>query len=571
MKKRFAFAISLLLHLTISCVPTATPQQQISFMTAAIPLATATLTAKTTGVVTHTPVPPPPATVIAMEAPTGTKAPPTATATATKAATATENPMVKPTETPPPPTATPTEVFAQFVPSDWGSFTSGERAGTVDPQQMYLLAGAVNRANRSILPVGEMEKVRIAVDTTGADLTALNKDAYGKLKSDHLTALRADSRFKALWPQLTAALKGAGLGNDKATVIWDPGAKKVKMVVWQDGDNIRRYSVAESASGLSLQETENFSLLPQLKAEGPYILRTDQVAEGEDRRIQFKGVNMTIVRPSQIDFKANIYFISTRVLIDKAFEWGANLVRFQVDIDIINDGISEFDKIIDYLETKGMYAIIVPFSFGKTSKNSFGAPIPAVTPFMGEMARRYKNHPNVMFELVNELEEQNDYNVVRQGLRDIAAAIFAQNNQAFIWLPGLRYNRRFSEIIANLNDFESPNKGIDAHNYLSLDSNGNNVTEARRDFQQAFGRVPVLIGEAGVQFDRGGQTNPDDDKYVEEAINWTEQYHNMVQIAAYCFDAAGLNSLLTTWGNPSKRGKWYYDDFKRNQHTFLYR
>ena len=540
--KRRILALILLLTLTASCTPTPQQQAVVEARVTAAPSIDTTVQAPAT-IAAPTAAP-----TSAPSAPPATETPePTATITATPEPTATT------TDTP-----GSTYELANLVPSEWGSYESGERAGTVDPEQMYSLVGAINQINRFLLPVGEVDKVKVAAYATGIDLTTLDRDTYAKQKNEHLSALRIDPLLKAAWPQLIEVMRSAGQLNDKTFVIWDFDTKTVRMIVVQKGDLFTRYSVVESPSGLGLQEMKEYNLLPQLKVEGLYVVRTDKALAGEDRRVQLKGVNITNFGSKDQQPR----FSATKGYIDTAKKWGANLIRFHLSIATMESAgvMDELQKAIDYAEQLGIYSILSPSDI--FSDEEIELPSKVLGDFLGNLAEKYKGKNNVSYSLLNEVPGGTSWDTVVAEMNRLGKIVLRRNQNAVLIIPGREYNRDFSYIIENPRSIPFKNAIFDIHHYLKqrLDT-GEDITKIDSFWEGLIGKRPVIFSEAGAPWLWKGRFNPKDRVYIQETIDIVNSNPYKAHYAAFAFQPASWGTTsIDELGNPNSRGKPYYDD-----------
>jgi hypothetical protein len=551
--KRCILVLILLLAVTVSCMSTPQQQADVEARETATPPIVAAVQASAT-ILAPTTAPAPSQTPSSMAMPTSTPSVPPATRTPEPTATITNTPE-------------PTYELTNLVSSEWGSYKSGERAGRVDPEQMYPLVGAVNHANRFVFPTGEVDRVKVAAYTAGVDLTTLNRDAYAKQKSENLSALRTDPQLKAIWPKLIRALKSADQLGDKTTVIWDLGTKTVRMVVIQKGDSFSRYSVVDSPSGLGLQEMKDYNLLPQLKVEGPCVVRTDKVLAGEDRRVQLKGANIT-----NFDSKdQQPRFSASKGYIDTAKRRGSNLLRFQLNITTMESaGVAdELQEAIDYAEQLGMYSILSPANVVRDE--GIELPSKKLGNFLGNLAEKYKGKNNVTYSLLNEIQDptvwdrtlvETSWSKTVAEMNRLGNIVLSRNPNAVLVIPGRGYNKDFSYIIEHPASIPFKNAIFDIHHYLkvSLDT-GEDITWIDSFWEGLIGTRPVIFGEAGAPGHLGGRNNPKDRVRIQEIIDIVNSHPYMAHYAAFAFTPGTWSTTaIDASSNPNSRGKPYYDD-----------
>lgn len=429
-------------------------------------------------------------------------------------------------------------------------WAKGKENGGFDQEQMFPVIGAVDMKHHKTVDL-QLGSLKLAA-LTDQDLT---KTDAGSVRKSVAEKLNADAGLKKL---ITAVKKDLTSGysafkEDELVFVVENGA--LTQVVTQRNDQLIRFKVESENGAFNLAEWKEYNLLPSLKVEGAYIVRRD-IVTGEERKIELKGVN--ILNFQDVESPT---FASAKKYIDTAYQWGSNFIRFQLDLakfENNENNIAELGKTLDYLESKGMYAVLSPALYGKIGFRRPADEIKRIMPFLTD---QFKNRKNVMFGLLNEIEPSKRFaGEIIPGLIEIATAIRQANPDAVLVVPGFIWNKDFS-VFVEPNVFPFDNVIFDLHYYMHLDG-GNDITNQVLNISGILGKRPILIGEAGVASHLGGQNNPNDKVYINKALDLMRNYPKMAHYTGFAMSKGGQGPLINNDFSPSNRGKLYFDDMQ---------
>ena len=281
-------------------------------------------------------------------------------------------------------------------------------------------------------------------------------------------------------------------------------------------------------------------LLPELYVDGPYIKRRDT---GE--AVLFKGVNIHTFH------NGNQQFGNAKEYMDIAKSWGANLIRFQIDIRLFN--IVDLEKAIGYAEQNGMYVILTPAAAG--NRNYIISPTDETKDFVLDLAARFAARKNELYGLVNEVgDEKGDgwYDILVNQERDFRLKF----PNPLLVMSGWYWNRDFSLI--QRRPFPDKNTIVDVH-YYSL----NPGSPGRLNFEFMLGKYPVLFGGgAGIPY----RENPETDiQWITRVLKYVSDNPLMAHYTAF---EMAPGTWRTSIFNPDGRtlhpthGKPYFDDMQ---------
>ena len=474
-----------------------------------------------------------------------------------------QSPTTTPTITPtlsPVPTITPTSL-PDISPVEWAS---SSETGVVIPQKMFPLVGAIGKKHRRTIDL-DYAGLKIAVVLgEGIDLQEPGFTANQRgIRSFYAEELNEQEALKMQLEQVKATLDNKGTTQDYVVIIegqdWpddplvSPPPGYISQVVLFgriDKDEIKARYVLENGSLRQLSKEEEPQLLPELRVNGPYIERSDT---GE--RVQLKGVN--------IDLWEDFYLHNLYDLVDIAQQWGSNLLRFQIDIDLLLSNKYDFEKLLKYTRERGMYCL---FSVthdggidGWKSEYTVNKPTDRVNTALNYLAENYKYYNNILYGLLNEPADISWSELIGwadQAIKDIRT----RDSDALVVMSGLDYSGNF-EYFKNKQPFN--NIIYDLHYYAHIRSSGQAEPDYYNDWSWMIGKLPLLIGEAGVPGFAGGKDHELDDVYIRKVIELTKLNPNMVHYTGFTLQGPGITSLLANYdGTPNDRGKPYNDDLR---------
>jgi hypothetical protein len=286
--------------------------------------------------------------------------------------------------------------------------------------------------------------------------------------------------------------------------------------------------------------------LPVLCVDGPHIRRSDT-----KEVVQFKGLNMPeFAYHSDVTFRQILGYGLQQIVVDK---WGINLLRVGLNSEYTHKQLSQIDKLIDYAGGNGIYIILTPHM-----KGDLQHPVPDEQDAaqMGELARRYKEKPNVLYGLFNEpapevalrddpqlrvedwWDSTKGWALALQRLKAVASAIRKSNPQAILVVPGGRLYANDVSVYVDQPftvDGSSANVIYDAHDYGHLEAPDYPANRESLSRLIKRGRSPVLIGEFGgtAAGNSGLIQSPADMEYMKETLKLVNDNPGIVHDAAW--------------------------------------
>lgn len=307
--------------------------------------------------------------------------------------------------------------------------------------------------------------------------------------------------------------------------------------------------------------------LPALYVDGPYVKRSDN-----HQPVWLKGVNVEEFRQGTQHTLSDLYFVQGLGIVT-AQRWGINLLRVEVDPELIQATLPEIDKSILFAQQNGMYVILVPSpSAIDPARSEERMPVPdnLVVTTMGNLAVRYRSSTNVLYEIWNEPHPdsiasagyEGQWQIWMQAGIKVAQAIRSQNPRAVLVVPG---GTKWARDLTYYRDHPFPFDNViyDIHDY----SAGPDYGYTRDMWTWAIGKYPILIGEFG-----GNPIIPLDPAsipYMQQTIQVVNQNPFLVHYAMYVLSDDGAWGIFTRGLQRMPRGNLLLNDLRTGPPTRL--
>ncbi len=314
------------------------------------------------------------------------------------------------------------------------------------------------------------------------------------------------------------------------------------------------------------------TVLSQINVKG------NSFVDADGNKIIFRGIALSDLHKLEEDGKW------TREHVQKAKEWGANVVRFAVHPPWVRERGREtyyqlLDRGVQWAEELGLYVIIDWHSIGNLKDEQFFLEIYETTQletfeFWEAMAKRYKDRPAVaFFELFNEPTFKNgdlgsltwdEWKGYNEKMIDI---IYAVDDTKIPLVAGLGWGYYLDEVLDNPVDRD----GIAyvTHPYpQKVEPPWPEKWE--RDWGHVADTYPVFATEFGfMSKDEKGAHVPciSDETYGKYLMNYFTQ--KGISWTVWCFDPDWSPTLITDWDyNLSLQGKFFKNVLQNDVYTF---
>jgi hypothetical protein len=354
----------------------------------------------------------------------------------------------------------------------------------VDPRKMFPLVGGVAHRNRYALDLS-LGSIRMAV-LQSQDLTRV-KD-HAALREAVSIQLDSNPDFKRVALGLCARFGASGEFEGEfdpatLTLIVEGGAVTAAFL---DGSSGGWRYISDSSGNLTIAQEP--PLLPLLRAEGPFIIRSDT---GEP--VTFRGISLPINRKERGE--AGIFeYVTRNVEANESLGLFSNFIRLSAwTKNWSRVETEELPGLARYLERKGMYLVFTPHNDERAGgKGNRYLPNEKDKQTVLDVTAALKGRPNVLIGLWNE-PARTDWTEWSRQIAEMHTRlmkIHPPEAMPLLMVPGILWSRDFREANIPL----PPNSyAIDVHPYLIAENGLHRRVDEMWTHQ--IGRLPVLITE----------------------------------------------------------------------------
>lgn len=296
--------------------------------------------------------------------------------------------------------------------------------------------------------------------------------------------------------------------------------------------------------------------MPQLYVDGNTIRRADSKTP-----VRLKGVTSNALAWKTYP-RTYRYF----TVLNTVRSWNINLLGLFLVPDVVTGHEHDLDKIVSWAEEHRVYIYLMPTTYYDKNVRAELRKFPEM---MRQLARRYKNEPNILFGIW--AEPSISYSEWRPLAESVARNILTEKPEAVILVNGTEFGRK----IDGNNPLPFPNVVYNFHDYPAAGPEDlqpvlNSTVE---DFlwENVYRQHPVLIGEFGGVW-ATGFGEKEDLQYIRrilDAVNRDGLHYTAFAIddlsgtSPQNGDVRGLRLLDWETMKPTAKGELIKDDLTR--------